>query len=76
MAFRAEAEAGEMGTLDAGRLPFVLQERGFYNPPDWHLQLVADPGEWFEEVVLAIHGHWSRSPRGPIEPWSSLRGTD
>jgi len=24
-------------------------------PPDWHLQLVHDPHEWFNETMAAIH---------------------
>jgi hypothetical protein len=32
--------AGGTALLDPNRALFVLHERGFYEPADWHLQLI------------------------------------
>jgi hypothetical protein len=34
---------GEPFKLAPARVLFVLHEKGFYRPPDWHLQLIEDP---------------------------------
>jgi hypothetical protein len=54
--YRVDAtERGVPFRLDPARVLFVLHEQGFYTPPDWHLQLVQDPHQWFNETMGAIH---------------------
>jgi hypothetical protein len=55
-AYRVDAtKRGVLFRLDPAHVLFALHETGFYSPPDWHLQLMRDPHEWFNETIAAIH---------------------
>jgi hypothetical protein len=51
----AETAPGEPFKLDPEDTLFILRERGFYAPPDWHLGLIENPHAWFNEVMAAIN---------------------
>src|SRR5215471_16609450 len=51
-----ETEPDLSGELNQAHALFVLQERHFDSPPEWHpLRCVQDPRIWCESVVVEIH---------------------
>jgi hypothetical protein len=49
-----EVVPGRPFRLDPDRALFVLSERGFYRPPDWHLTALADPRCWYNDLMQTL----------------------
>jgi hypothetical protein len=42
---------------------FVLHEKHFAHPPDYHIECVHDPRAWYNSVMVEIH-----TALGPVAP--------
>jgi len=55
-AYQIDAPApGQWLRLDPYRVLFIPHEKGFYTPPDWHLELLQDARLWFNQTLMALH---------------------
>jgi hypothetical protein len=50
----AELTPGEPFKLGPDAALFILHEKGFYRPPDWHLIVLEDPRRWYNATMLTL----------------------
>jgi len=50
----ARRQSGDAGTLRSARTLCIVQERDFAHPPTWLIKFVADPREWWNQVLSEI----------------------
>jgi len=50
-----QIEVGRPFKLDPDAALFVLDETGFYRPPDWDLTLLQNPSLWFNATLTALY---------------------
>jgi len=52
--YRVAEEQGGAFKIDPRNMLFILQERHFGSPPEYHLQLIEHPSGWWDEVMMAV----------------------